>query len=92
MREGHSVQGSKSEVTAQHHQDLTFESPTQVFVSMELPQKGPSVTTGHQHCRVTSILGKKIVSVTCECERKREPWEREVMQRNFLPRSLPRVF
>ena len=38
MREGHSVQGSKSEVTAQHHQDLTFESPTQVFVSMELPQ------------------------------------------------------
>ena len=46
MREGHSVQGSKSEVTAQHHQDLTFESPTQVFVSMELPQKVPSVTTG----------------------------------------------
>ena len=36
MREGHSVQGSKSEVTAQHHQELTFESPT---------QKGPSVTT-----------------------------------------------
>ena len=36
----------KSEVTAQHHQDLMFESPTQVFVSMQLPQKGPSVTTG----------------------------------------------
>ena len=43
MREAHSVQGSKSEVTAQHHQDLTFKSPTQV---LELPQKGPSVTTG----------------------------------------------
>ena len=25
MLEGHSVQGSKSEVTARHHQDLTFE-------------------------------------------------------------------
>ena len=63
MRDGHSVQGSNSEVTAQHHQDLAFESPTQVFVSMELPQKGPSVTTGSPVGSALSRdfdIGKKI--------------------------------